>query len=78
MKKPTIEQRLEAITQTLELVAGMQLATDRKLDRVAIELEQLSKLAAQTNKDLGHLTALSKIVFTSHEARIKKLEKGRN
>jgi hypothetical protein len=67
--KPTIEQRLEAITQTLEIVAGMQLA---------IEKEQAitSKNLAITAKNLSHLTALSKIVMTSHEARIKSLEKG--
>lgn len=52
--KPTIEQRLEAITQTLEVVAGMQLTTE---------------------KELTHLAKLSRIVMTSHEARIKKLEK---
>lgn len=33
--KPTIDQRLEAIVETLELVAQMQLQTDKKLDRLA-------------------------------------------
>jgi len=37
-KKPSFEARLEAIRQTLELVAAMQLVTER-------ELSQLSKLS---------------------------------
>lgn len=31
--KPTIEDRLEAIVQTLEIVAAMQLAAEKRLDR---------------------------------------------
>jgi hypothetical protein len=34
-RKPTIEDRLEAIVHTLELLAGMQLQTEKKLDRLA-------------------------------------------
>lgn len=32
-RKPTIEERLEAITQTLELVAAMQLVNEKQLER---------------------------------------------
>ena len=33
-KKPTIDERLEAITHTLELVAAMQLKTEKQLKRL--------------------------------------------
>jgi hypothetical protein len=59
-RKPTIEERLEAIVETLELVAAMQLSNEKEIE--------------QTQKDLSHLTKLSRIVMTSHEARIKSLE----
>jgi hypothetical protein len=52
--KPTIDQRLEAVVQTLEIVARMQLTTETELSR---------------------LTKLSIKVMTSHEDRIKKLER---
>ena len=52
--KPTIDQRLEAVVQTLEIVARMQLTTET-------ELARLSKLSVK--------------VMTSHENRIKKLER---
>jgi hypothetical protein len=58
--KPTIEQRLDAITETLELVAGMQLTVEKSLKQTAKNLERLSLLGAT--------------VMTSHEARIRKLE----
>jgi hypothetical protein len=60
-KKPTIEDRLDAVTHTLELLAGMQLTTEASVQNVASELAQL--------------TALSKAMLTIHEARIQKLER---
>ena len=32
-KTPTLNQRLEAIVETLEIVAAMQLAAEKRLDR---------------------------------------------
>jgi hypothetical protein len=63
---PTIEERLAAITQTLELVAGMQLETEVKLGRLAelqIQTGVVMKAIAK-----GH---------HEHEKRINKLEKGK-
>ena len=34
-RSPSIEQRLEAITQTMELLVGMQLSTERELKQLA-------------------------------------------
>jgi hypothetical protein len=34
-KKPTVDERLEAIAQSVELLAGMQIKTEAELDRMA-------------------------------------------
>lgn len=33
MKRPTLTERLDAIVETLEIVAAMQLAAEKRLDR---------------------------------------------
>jgi hypothetical protein len=40
---PTIEERLAAVTQTLELIAGMQLRTEIELGKMARYVNALAK-----------------------------------
>ena len=67
-KKPTIDERLDAITETLELVAGMQLTNEKAITSLAKAIER-------TEKNLDRLERLTKVMLISHEARIKKLER---
>jgi hypothetical protein len=67
-KKPTIEQRLEATNQTLELVAAMQLVTER-------ELAKASKTINDLGDEISRLSRFTNAALTIHEARILKLER---
>jgi hypothetical protein len=59
-RKPTIDERLDAIAQSLELLVGMQIATEKTVD----------KLARFTNRFATF--TLTNVV--SQHKRIKKLE----
>jgi hypothetical protein len=61
--KPTIEERLEAITQTLELVAGMQQTNEKAIERLTGDV---GKLTSDVDKLL--------IIVTIQNERIKRLE----
>ena len=66
-KRPTIDERLEAIKQTLELTAAMHLDNDREFrERFA----EIAKLQAQ---DGEHIRALARIAEI-HERRLSHLE----
>lgn len=43
----TIDERLDAITETLELVAGMQKASEERIDKLRAEQERLDKRERQ-------------------------------
>jgi hypothetical protein len=58
--KPTIDERLDAITQSLELVAAMQLDNEKRFD----------KRFGEITEGLARLLHIAEI----HEHRIAKLE----
>lgn len=57
-KKPTIDERLEAIAQTLELVANMQLVTEEKLKGLVDTTQRFEEFA--------------KLVLSNHEERLRQ------
>ena len=57
-----IDERLEALTQTVELIAGMQKASE----------ERIAKLPSAIEEDGNHLRALLRIA----ENRLTELEGG--
>jgi F0F1-type ATP synthase gamma subunit len=59
-KKPTIEQRLEAIAETLEIVAAMQLASEKRMDAAL--------------KRMDRFEAFTFVNLVGHNKRLKKLE----
>jgi hypothetical protein len=56
----TIDERIEALTQSVELLAGMQIATEKRHAELASTLNQFMLLATK--------------IFASHEERLDKLE----
>jgi hypothetical protein len=61
----TIDERLEALTQTVELIAGMQRASE----------ERIARLTAAIEEDGKHIRALVRIAEI-HERRLTDLEGG--
>ena len=69
-----IEERLEAVTHTLELVALMQRDSEKRIDRLADALEQ-TNIAVQNISDV--LTTFNRAMaatVVNHEDRIRRLE----
>jgi type IV secretory pathway ATPase VirB11/archaellum biosynthesis ATPase len=63
----TIDERLEALTQTVELIAHMQQANDK----------QIAELIAASNQDAENIRALARIAEI-HEHRPTGLENSPN
>jgi hypothetical protein len=62
----TIEERLEAITQSLELLAHMQRSNDQRLDKLAERMDNLVDRMAQVMEAVGGLARITEI----HEHRL--------
>jgi hypothetical protein len=63
----TIDERIEAIAQQVELLGGMQLKTEEHLQ---LAIEELQK----TNRGLNRLRKYALLIASDHEARIAGLE----
>lgn len=82
-KRPTFEERLEAITQTLELVAAMQLDSEKRSEKRFVEFDKrfaeigttLQQIATNQKRDGEHILALARIAEI-HEQRLSRLEGG--
>lgn len=59
----TIDERLEALTHSLELLASMQIETERRMARLA---DQVNQIGAATESLI--------MVAHQHETRIAELE----
>jgi hypothetical protein len=67
-----IDERLEALTHSVELLAGMQIETEKRMTRLAeghVRLEGLVTEIAEGTAKLLHVVEL-------HERRISDLEEG--
>ena len=66
-KRPTIDERLEALKQTLELVAAMHIDNDKEFR------ERFAAIAKAQAQDGEHIRALVRIAEIHHE-RLTHLE----
>jgi len=55
-----IDERLEALTQSVELLAGMQRETEREQKKTSLEIRKLARLV--------------RVIVVDHEARLLALE----
>lgn len=88
IKVGSIEERLEAVTQTLEVVAGMQRDQEAKFDREMAELnqsiakltresEKLTVLMAETGQFINQLARIAEAHEhrpDGHDSRLDELE----
>ena len=62
-----IDQRLEALAHSVELIAEMQIKTEEQMARTHLELERLSRENRATRR-------LFASILADHETRIQSLE----
>jgi hypothetical protein len=73
-KRPTFEERLEAINHTLELVAAMHVDNDKEFRQRIAEIDKrLAAITKAQEQDGEHIRALVRIAEI-HEHRISHLE----
>jgi hypothetical protein len=80
-KRPSIDERLEAITQTLELTAALHLDNDREFRERFAEIDKrfagiattLQQIATNQQRDGEHILALVRIAEL-HDRRLTRLE----
>jgi hypothetical protein len=65
-----IDERLEALTHTVELIAGMQLATDKELQQLTGKMDQLTVRMTVMTDTVNRLG----IGFEDRENRIRGFE----
>ena len=82
-KRPTIDERLEASKQTLELTAAMHIDNDREFRERFAEIDKrfagiaitLQEIATNQKRDGEHILALVRIAEL-HDRRLTHLEGG--
>ena len=73
-KRPNFDERLEALKQTLELVAAMHIDNDKEFrERFAEIATTLQQVAANQERDGEHILALVRMAEL-HDRRLKRLE----
>jgi methyl-accepting chemotaxis protein len=70
-KRVTLGDRMDALAQTVELLASMHEDTDRHVNEVAASVE---RLVASVDRLATVVTPIAQLVL-EHEERLKKLEK---
>jgi transcription initiation factor IIF auxiliary subunit len=63
------DERLDALTQSLELIAHMQMATDRQIDKVEKQVEKVEK-------QIDRFVMFAQAIIERFDKRITKLERG--
>jgi hypothetical protein len=72
-----IEQRIEALTQSVELLASLQKDSDKRVDRLIEQMSRFGQHAAQLEivvVQIGDATNALMQVVHDHEERIAALE----
>jgi hypothetical protein len=70
----TIDERLEAIAQSVELIAHMQQAEEKRAaERDAITDQRLNRILDGIERQAGNIEKLAAIAH-NHEQRIERLE----
>jgi len=74
----TIDERLEALTQTMELLAHMQIENEkqRNLDLAKTEesFRKLAEAQAKTEKTVNRIGRYAMLIARDHETRLAALE----
>jgi len=69
-----IDERLEALTHSVELLASMQRDTESRIGQLAKNHKRLEQLATEIAEGTARLLR----IVESHEQRISDLEQGQN
>jgi hypothetical protein len=69
-KNRSIDERLDALTMSLELMSHANEAQDRRIEKLTASIE---KLVEVSNKDAVNISALARIA-EAHERRLENLE----
>jgi hypothetical protein len=80
-KPRTIDERLEGLTQTVELIARMQLENEKRFEKRFVEFDKrfaeianiLQQIATNQKRDGEHILALVRIAEL-HDRRLTHLE----
>jgi len=67
----TIDERLEALTQTVELMAHMQLETEKKF---GVAIATIAEAQARTEKTVNRMGRYAMLIARDHESRLAALE----
>jgi hypothetical protein len=68
-----IDERLEALTQTVELMASMQKETEKHMTALATKMERLAETDAQFHRGMEQISR----ILANHEHRPDSLEGNR-
>jgi hypothetical protein len=76
----TIDERLEALTQTVELLGHMQVEGERQraLDLAKTEdaLRRVAEAQAKTEQTVNRMGRFAMVIARDHETRLAALEEG--
>jgi hypothetical protein len=72
----TIDDRLEALTQTVELLAQMHGQTETSMSQIGKTMNALAEAQVETEKRLSRLGRYAILIARDHEARLSALENG--
>lgn len=68
-----IDERLEALTQTVELMASMQKETEKHMTTLAEKMERLAETDAQFHRGMEQIAR----ILANHEHRLDSLDGNR-
>jgi hypothetical protein len=71
----TIDERLEALTHTVELLAGMQIETEKLVQNLIKTQEETARMQIKTEQGLNRLRRYALTIALDHETRLSRLEK---
>jgi len=66
----TIDERLEALTQTVELIAHAQIKNDERIEQLTARIDRVTGMLAETGTFINQLARIAE----AHEHRIERLE----
>ncbi len=70
----TIDERLEALTQTVELLAHMQVETEKGLGAANAAIAAIAEIQAKTERTVNRMGRYAMLIARDHEARLAALE----
>jgi hypothetical protein len=71
----TIDERLDALTHTAELLAGMQIETEKLVQTLLKAQTRTEQSLTRMEQGLNRLRKYASIIAHDHEVRIQLLEK---